>query len=87
MTKLLRIVGRAIKQRFLEHFASALILNHPPNQRCKNYTDEEISAVFEKFPKEEFFNFFTEQIPIEVQPDSPGNQVQIFSKSMMRTHQ
>lgn len=74
----------SIEQRFLEHFAAALTLNHP-DKHCKKYTDEEIRKVFAELPQEEALDFFTKQIPPEVQRARPGDHMNWFNISKLTT--
>ena len=74
----------SIEQGFLGHFASALTLNDA-DKRCKKYTDAEIRAVFAELPKEEAFDSFTKQIPVEVQRAHPGDHMNWFSSSKLTT--
>lgn len=68
----------SIEQRLLERFASELTWNHP-DPRCKKYSDSEIRAILNELPAAEAFDFFTKQIPPEVQRDHPGNHMNWFN--------
>ena len=68
----------SIEQRFLEHFASALSINHP-NELQEKYQDNQIREVFRRLTKEEALDFFTKQVLVTVQKKYPGNHMNWFN--------
>ena len=73
----------SIEQRFLEHFATALTLDHP-EIACHKFTDEDVWAVFSKLPKEDALNFFISQIPLELGHSHPEHHVNWFNVNKIR---
>ena len=69
-----------IEHRFLDHFATALKPSHP-DTRCRKYSAEEISTAFATKSKEAALDYFTSQVPLEVQRDSPGDHMNWFNTS------
>ncbi len=55
-------LSETIQQRFLDHFASCLTLQHPC-KGLKKMSDEEIDSYFKEFSKEEAYNKILSLIP------------------------
>lgn len=73
-----RTRSTSIEQKFLEHFATGLTLDHPEIAGHK-FTDNEIRAVFLGLPKEEALKYFIDQIPKESEPPHPEHHVNWFN--------
>jgi predicted SAM-dependent methyltransferase len=71
-------LSTSIEQRFLEHFATALTLDHPET-RCHKFADEEIRDVFSKYGKEDALGYFVNQIPAESKESFPEHHVNWFN--------
>ncbi|HEY6328416.1 MAG TPA: methyltransferase domain-containing protein [Blastocatellia bacterium] len=74
--------GVCIEERFVERFASALVPRHPATT-AKQYSPEEIRSVFSSLPKEKALDYFSKQVPLEVQHAYPGNHMNWFNENKL----
>jgi SAM-dependent methyltransferase len=73
-----RTCSNSIEQRFLEHFATALTLDHPETA-CHKFGDDDIRAIFSRLPKEEALDYFISQIPLDSERSHPEHHVNWFN--------
>jgi predicted SAM-dependent methyltransferase len=72
------VFNTSIEQKFLDHFATALTVTHP-DKSIKKYTDHEIRDIFSNMSKENAFNFIVNQVPPDLQKNSPGDHINWFN--------
>lgn len=78
-----RTYSSSIEQRFLEHFATALTLEHPET-KCQKFTDDQIRAVFSRYSKEEALAYFISQISSEPIASYPEHHVNWFNVNKLQ---
>jgi predicted SAM-dependent methyltransferase len=69
---------RTLEQKLMLQFASALVLTHPAAGHRK-YSDEEIRHAIQSKRRDELFEYFEKQAPVQVQKQYPADHINWFT--------
>jgi predicted SAM-dependent methyltransferase len=74
----------SIEQKFLMQFATSLVESHPSRNHRK-CTDQEVHHVYHAASMEDFFDYFVQMIPVEIQSRYPADHINWFSPERAMT--